>query len=456
MIGGIESSLRRVTHYDFWSNKLRRSVLFDAKADYLLYGMSESAISAFAEKLSRGEDVSGISGLCYSSTEMPDDYIELPSYQECVKDKDIFTEMFHTFYKNNDAVTAKGLAQLQDTRYLVQNPPAKLPTEAELDSFYELPYTYEVHPYYASGGKVKGVDTIKNSVTTHRGCYGECNFCAIAVHQGTTIAQRSEKSIVKEIENYASRPNFNGVINDIGGPTANMYGMECAKKLKKGRCPEKRCLYPEKCPSMPTDHGKTRSILSKALKVKGVKRVFVASGIRYDLILDDQKNGRKYLTDIVNNHVSGQMKIAPEHSEEKVLRMMGKPGSKVLKDFVSAFYKETEKAGKKQFLTYYMIAGHPGCENRDMENLKKFASRELRINPEQVQIFTPTPSTYSALMYYTGKNPFTGESLFVEKDPQKRIKQKDILVAGSSAPASGKAKAKPKNTRRPKPKPRPK
>jgi len=452
VIGGIEASLRRITHYDFWSNKLRRSVLFDAKADYLIYGMGEEAVVAIANALDSGESVEGIRGICYSSVEKPDSYEELPPYKDCVADKNVFTEMFHTFYKNNDPITAKGLVQLQDTRYLVQNPPTERPIQSELNSFYELPYTYQVHPHYAQHGKVKAIDTIRNSVTTHRGCYGECNFCAIAVHQGTTIVQRSEKSILNEVKTYASADGFNGVINDIGGPTANMYGMECRKKLDKGRCDDKRCLFPERCPSMPADHKRLTDLLDNIKRIKNIKRVFVASGIRYDLIMDDRKSGDKYLKNIVENHVSGQMKIAPEHSEQNVLNAMGKPKADTLKKFVNKFYSESEKSGKKQFLTYYMIAAHPGCKNSDMENLKSFASRDLRINPEQVQIFTPTPSTYSTLMYYTGKDPFTGEDIFVEKDPQKRVKQKEILAGNRS----GRASAKPKNNHRPKPKSRPK
>jgi uncharacterized radical SAM protein YgiQ len=415
--------------------------------------MGEKTLLEFADALKNGNSVKYIRGLCYASQEKPEDYIELPSYKECVADKDAFTKMFHLFYQNNDPITAKGLLQLQDTRYLIQNPPSASPSKDEMDRFYELPYTYKVHPHYAQQGKVKAIDTIRNSVTTHRGCYGECNFCAIAVHQGTTVSQRSESSVIREIENYASKPDFNGVINDIGGPTANMYSIECAKKLKSGRCSDKRCLYPEKCASLPVNHKPITSLLEKARSVKGVKRVFVASGIRYDLIMDDAKNGRKYLGDIVENHISGQMKIAPEHSEEKVLKSMGKPSAKVLKDFVEMFYKENEKTGKKQFLTYYMIAAHPGCEKSDMEKLKSFASKELKLNPEQVQIFTPTPSTYSSLMYYTGENPFTKEPIFVEKDPQQKVKQKEILTASQS---SGKATAKKKDSRRPKPKPRPK
>jgi uncharacterized radical SAM protein YgiQ len=451
VIAGIEASLRRVTHYDFWSNKLRRSILFDAKADCLIYGMGEKAVL----ELASGKEYQEIKGLCYISPEIPAGYEELPSHDDCNESKDTFTKMFHQFYQNNDYITAKGLAQKQDTRYMTQNPPAEDPSRVELNSYYELPYTYEVHPYYAKDGKVKAMDTIRNSVTTHRGCYGECNFCAIAVHQGTRIVERTEASVENEVKRFMELPGWNGIINDIGGPTANMYGIECRKKKDHGKCADKRCLYPTICPSLGVNHKFTNSLLSRIRKLDGIRRVFIASGIRYDMIMDDSKFGPQYLENLVRFYVSGQLKIAPEHSEQEVLDLMGKPSEKVLKDFVEAFYKENRKHGKKQFLTYYMIAAHPGCEMHHMEQLKKFASKELKINPEQVQIYTPLPSTYSALMYYTGKDPFTGKELYVEHDATARSKQKEALTQ-TTPRRPGKAVAKSKSTHRPKPKARPK
>jgi len=447
VIAGIEASLRRLTHYDFWSDKLRRSVLFDSKADYLIYGMGEKAVL----ELASGKEPASIKGLCYISSNAPEEYIILPSHDECVADKEVFTQMFHQFYQNNDYITAKGLAQKHDTRYLIQNPPAEDPTRVELNSYHELPYTYEVHPYYAQMGHVKAMETIKNSVTTHRGCYGECNFCAIAVHQGTRIVERTENSVEIEVQRFIDKPGFNGIINDIGGPTANMYGIECRKKKDEGRCADRRCIYPTICPSLKVNHKFNNSLLSRIRKMEGIKRVFIASGIRYDLIMEDKKFGKQYLENLVRFFVSGQLKIAPEHCEQTVLDAMGKPSDKVLKEFVKEFYKQTKLADTKQFLTYYMIAGHPGCEMHHMESLKKFASQELKINPEQVQIFTPTPSTYSALMYYTGKDPFTGKDIFVERSSTERIKQKDILTAPMDR-RPGRAVAKPKNNHRPKPK----
>lgn len=451
VIAGIEASLRRVTHYDFWSDKLRRSILFDSKADCLIYGMGEKAVL----ELAKGTEPKNINGICYISNEIPEGYIELPSHDECDKDKTTFTKMFHTFYKNCDYITAKGLAQKQDTRYLIQNPPAEDPSRVELNSYYELPYTYEVHPYYAKDGHVKAMDTIRNSVTTHRGCYGECNFCAISMHQGTRIVERTEASVETEVKRFMEKKGWNGIINDIGGPTANMYGIECRKKKDSGRCTDKRCLYPTICQHLGVNHKFTNSLLSRIRKLDGIKRVFIASGIRYDMIMNDKKFGPQYLENLVRFYVSGQLKIAPEHSEQDVLDIMGKPSEKVLKDFVDAFYKENKKHGKKQFLTYYMIAAHPGCEMHHMEKLKRFASNELKISPEQVQIFTPLPSTYSALMYYTGKNPFNGKSIYVEKDSSQRTKQKEAITS-SPARRPGKAMAKPKKNNRPKPKARPK
>ena len=262
------------------------------------------------------------------------------------------------------------------------------------------------------------------------------------MHQGTRIIERTEASVETEVKRFMEKKNWNGIINDIGGPTANMYGIECKKKKEKGRCPDKRCLYPKICPQLGINHKFTNSLLSRIRKLDGIKRVFIASGIRYDMIMDDKKFGPQYLENLVRFYVSGQLKIAPEHSEQEVLDMMGKPSEKVLKDFVEAFYKENRKHGKKQFLTYYMIAAHPGCEMHHMEKLKRFASNELRINPEQVQIFTPLPSTYSALMYYTGKDPFTGKSIYVEKDPSKRTKQKEVLTSTPDR-RPGRAMAKP-------------
>ncbi|RLC75446.1 MAG: YgiQ family radical SAM protein, partial [Chloroflexi bacterium] len=284
--------------------------------------------------------------------------------------------------------------------------------------------------FYERLGPVKALETIKFSLATHRGCYGECNFCSIAVHQGRTVRWRSEGSIVRETRRLAAYPDFKGYIQDVGGPTANMYGFECQKKLAKGSCEDRRCVYPQICPQLKIDHSKQIALLRRLRKVEGVKKVFVASGIRYDLVLADRQHGVSYLREVARHHVSGQMKVAPEHTVGRVLRLMGKPGTKTLLKFRELFYELTQAARKKQFLTYYLIAAHPGCTERDMRALKRFASRELRIKPEQVQIFTPTPSTYSSLMYHTEMDPFTGKSIFVEKELAQKERQKEIVVGG--------------------------
>ncbi len=428
VLGGIEASLRRVPHYDYWSNKIRRSLLFDAKADYLLYGMAEKSTLEFAAALRDGRDPRGIRGLSYIAKEKRDTYLELPPYEIIARDKKAFTEFFHLFYKNNDPIPARGLCQRHGDRYLIQNPPAFYQSEEELDKIYALKFERAQHPYYEKQGKVRALDTVGFSIASHRGCYGECNFCAIAVHEGRTVRSRSQASIVSEAKEITKHPEFKGYISDLGGPTANMYGYECGKKLKAGNCPSKRCVSPLICPLLKVDHRPHAEVLEKVRKLPGVKKVFVASGLRYDLILEDKAHGDAYLRQVITHHTSGQMKIAPEHTEVRVLQKMGKPSKESLLAFKRRFEQLNREAGKKQFLTYYMIAAHPGCEERDMRKMKSFVSSELRINPEQVQIFTPTPSTYSSVMYWTERDPFTGEPLFVEKDPQKKKRQKEVIT----------------------------
>jgi uncharacterized radical SAM protein YgiQ len=428
VLGGIEASLRRVAHYDFWSDSLRRSILFDAKADYLLYGMAEQSVLALARALQAGEDVSQQPGLCRIAKEPPSGYLELPSYETVVADKLAFIDMFHAFYRNNDPLTAQGLVQRYGERWLVQNPPAPYASQAEMDATAALPYQRTQHPYYERQGSVKALETIQFSISTHRGCYGECNFCAIAVHEGRTVRWRSPDSILREAVTLSRLPGFKGNLQDVGGPTANMYGFECHKKLTRGSCPDRRCLYPNVCPALKPNHQPQTDLLRRLREIPGIKRVFVASGIRYDMVLADREHGRLYMKEIVNHHVSGQLKIAPEHTEKHVLARMGKPGSDDLIRFKKMFDDLTAEAHKDQFLTYYLIAAYPGCSEADMQHLKQFASQELHISPEQVQIFTPTPSTYSSLMYYTGLDPFSRQPLFVEKDPNRRERQKQIVV----------------------------
>jgi uncharacterized radical SAM protein YgiQ len=394
--------------------------------------MGDETILNLAERLKNNKPVNDIRGLCYISQKKPRDHIALPSFDDVTDSKNKFIKMFDIFYQNNDPLTAKGLVQKQDTRYLAQNPPADNPDQKTLDKIFNLDYERDVHPEYKKYGKVKALETIKNSITTHRGCYGECNFCSIAVHQGRMVVWRTKKSIINEAKEIAGKPGFKGYILDVGGPTANMYGFECDKKMKRGNCNDKRCVFPEICSKMKINHNPQIELLKSLRKIKGVKKVFVASGLRYDMVLDDEKFGKKYLQDLVEHHVSGQMKIAPEHTEDKVLQLMGKPDKKSLIEFNRLFYKYSEEKNKNQFLTYYLIAGHPGCTQNDMIKLKSFTSKRLKINPEQVQIFIPLPSTYSALMYYTEKDPFTGKKLFIEKDLKKKNRQKSIITEKQS------------------------
>ncbi len=432
VLGGIEASLRRVAHYDFWSDRLRGSILFDAKADYLLYGMAEKSVVELACALQVGADVRQIRGLCYIAKEKVQGYLELPSFAAVSADKNTFIDMFHLFYQNNDPLTARGLSQqhgpADSGRYLIQNPPSLPLTQSEMDAIYALNFERAQHPYYERQGKVRALETIQFSIPTHRGCYGECNFCAIAVHEGRIVQWRSPDSILDEARQLTQHPDFKGYILDVGGPTANMYGFECDKKLRLGVCKKKHCLYPEVCPLLKPDHRRQLNLLKAIRRIPGVKKVFVASGLRYDMLLGDKQGGLAYLEELVQHHVSGQLKIAPEHSEPRVLDMMGKTGQRPLLEFKALFDQMSRKAGKQQFLTYYLIAAHPGCSEQDMLRLKRFASQKLKVNPEQVQIFTPTPSTYSTLMYYTELDPFTRTPIFVEKDLRRKARQKAILA----------------------------
>lgn len=428
IIGGIESSLRRIAHFDYWSDSLRRSILFDAKADILVYGMGDKTITEIADAIKNKSDYKNVRGICFASKDKIEGYIELPSLEEVKKDKMKFIEMFNTFYKNNDPLNAKGLYQKQDSRYLIQNPPNFYLTENELDKNYDLDYERKVHPYYLKQGKVTALETIQFSIISHQGCFADCNFCSIAVHQGRRVRSRSRNSILKEAEKITHHKDFKGYINDIGGPTANMWEMECAIQSDKGSCKNKKCTNPELCDKMRISHSSQVELLRNLRSIKNIKKIFIGSGIRYDLVLDDDESGRKYLKDVITHHVSGQMKIAPEHSEEKVLKLMGKATASGLRQFKDEFSSLNRSLNKNQFLTYYFIAAHPGCEMEDMKRMKEFVKKELKLNPEQVQVFTPTPSTYSTLMYYTGINPFSKEQIFVEKNLKKKALQKKVIT----------------------------
>ncbi|WP_255550539.1 YgiQ family radical SAM protein [Sulfurimonas aquatica] len=430
VLGGIEASLRRVSHYDYWSDKLKKPILFDSKADVLIYGMGEIALEQLTKAIDEKQDYRDIRGVCYISKEPVEKYHQMPSHQECLDDKEKYIDLFDLFYDNNDPIAANGLCQPVDTRFLIQNPPCDHLSEEEMDAHSNLPFTRELHPYYAKDGKVKCLETIKFSIMTHHGCWGECNFCAIGVHQGRTIRTRSEENILKEANDFNKYKDYKGIISDVGGPTANMYGYECNKKLKLGTCDHQRCVDANHlCQSMKPDHSRNINLLRQVREVPGVRKAFVASGVRYDLITEDKKHGYEYLKEMVKHHISGQMKVAPEHTQQHVLELMGKPGKQTLIDFKKLYDKLNKEEGKNQFLTYYLIAAHPGCEEKDMHELKRFTRDELQMNPEQAQVFTPTPGTYSAVMYYTEMDPKTRRKIFVEKDTKRKEKQKQIVVA---------------------------
>ena len=428
VLGGIEASLRRVAHYDAWADEVRRSILFDSKADLITYGMAELSNLELAERMRSGSDTSDVRGTCRIGKEPAKGFIGMPSYEKCVENKDDFIKAFRIFYDNNDPINAKGIFQKHGDRHLIQNPPSRPLTVEELDLVHSLDYEDAVHPFYLKDGPVKAMETIKNSITSHRGCYGECSFCSIPIHQGRAVISRSERSIILEAKRITSRPDFNGIIYDVGGPTANMYGIECSVKLTKGACKDKKCLFPRPCSYLPIDHSKQMSLLKKISEIDGVKKVMVTSGIRYDMVVSDTRYGAKYVDQIVGNHVSGQLKVAPEHTVPHVLELMNKPGPDVLLKFKKMFDESNAKQGKNQFLTYYLMAAHPGCYQEDMEELNRFVHRELKTNPEQVQIFTPTPSTVSTLMYHTRRDLDNTKNLKSEHSMQMKQKQKDALL----------------------------
>jgi uncharacterized radical SAM protein YgiQ len=432
VIGGIEASLRRISHYHYWSDSIRRSILFDAKADILVYGMGEKSTLQLAENIRRDRPVTDVRGICYIAPEKKEGYIELPSHAEVAVDSAKFTEMFKIFYKNDDPISGKGLCQKQDSRYLVQNPPQFPLTSGELDHIHELGYERNVHPYYEAWGPVRALETIRFAITTHRGCYGDCKFCAISLHQGQRVVDRSEASILKEASVLTKHPEFKGYIHDVGGPTANMYGIECERRKTKGTCRNKRCLTPVACNKLQISHLPQIDLLKKIRQMPKVKKVFIASGIRHDLVLKDETYGLQYLEEIIRHHISGQLKVAPEHSEDHILGLMGKPPIESFMEFFRCFQKINRRLGKKQFLTCYFIAAYPGCTLKDMARLNHFTRRVLKFKPRQIQIFTPSPSTPATLMYCTGRSYDSGKPLFVEKDKRTKEKQKNLILKGRS------------------------
>lgn len=428
VLGGIEASLRRIAHYDFKTDKVRRSILFDAKADYIIYGMGEVPVLEFASAVKNNEKVENIKGLCYISKEKVEDAVELPSYEEVSIDKKAFYTMFKIFYNNSEAVSGKRLMQKTGDRYLIQNPPAYYDDNI-LDVISDIDYERAVHPLII--GKVKAIDTIKTSIISHRGCFGGCSFCAIAVHQGRRVVSRSLSSIEKEVESMVSKKWFNGTITDIGGPTGNMYMMKCKKMEKLGACTHKHCLYPNVCAGMNTNHEPLLNMLEKVSSIKGVKKIFATSGIRADLAVNDKENGKKYISEIAKKYVSGQLKMAPESADAKVLKSMKKPDNKSFLEFCSLYKEYSKKYNKNQFISCYFIAAHPAESEKEAHNTRKFIEKYLDFNPEQVQIFTPTPSTWATCAYYTGLDE-DGNQIYVEKSLNKKEKYKSIIMGNNS------------------------
>ncbi|MFW6456626.1 MAG: YgiQ family radical SAM protein [Desulfohalobiaceae bacterium] len=441
VLGGLEASLRRVAHYDQRTDSIRRSVLLDAKADLLVYGMGEKAVLQIAESLHLDQGLQGIPGTCEMGKELPAGYFRLPAFEEVQKDPRAFAEMFRQFYVRAMQDHGPGLAQWHGKRCVLQHPPAGPMSRAELDYIQELPFMHDAHPDCKAQGEIKALQTIQDSILTHRGCYGECSFCSIAVHQGRRIISRSRQSILREAGRLAARPGFKGVLKDVGGPTANMYASGC-KRLSRGEpCLDRSCIgHHGVCAELKSGHKAQMRLLQELQSLPGVKRVQVASGVRYDLILADHSFGRQYLEQLVKSHVSGQLKIAPEHSQEHVLELMNKPAAQQAEQFVRLFQEICSKAGKRLYLSCYVIAAHPGCSLEDMQSFLRFARSRLHFVPEQVQIFTPLPGTRATVMYHSGLDPVSGRQVSREKSLQGKKRQKEVLFGKTSRGRKGRGK----------------
>ena len=427
VIGGIEASLRRFAHYDYWSDTVRRSVLIDSKADVLIYGMGEKQIVALAEALDTdklGKQLPTIKGICYVANEIPEGAIECPSYEAISTDKNTFAKAFKIQFDEQDPYYGKAVAQGHGNRYVVQNSPALPLTQEEMDHVYSLPYMRKWHPMYDGAGGVPALAEVQFSITSHRGCFGSCSFCAITSHQGRIIQNRSHESIVEEAKRMTTMDGFKGYIHDVGGPTANFRHVACEKQLKVGACKGKTCAAPKACPQLNTNHDDYVSILRKVRNVKGVKKVFVRSGLRYDYVLDD--NNKEFVKELCEHHVSGQLKVAPEHVSEHVTTIMGKANKSCFLKFKSWFDEANRKLGKQQFLVPYFMSSHPGCTLEDAIELAEFL-RDQNMTPEQVQDFIPTPGSLSTAMYYTGINPLTGEPVYVAKKGRDKAMQRALM-----------------------------
>ena len=429
LIGGIEASLRRLAHYDYWSETMKRSILLDSQADLLMYGMGEKSIVEIADALNSGMDVRDITyidGTAFRTTELDESLptITLPDFEELKANKRKYAESFRIQYGNCDPFTAKRLAEPYGKEFVVQNPPQKPLTTQEMDDVYALPYERTWHPSYTKAGGVPAIEEVKFSLVSNRGCFGACSFCALTFHQGRIIQTRSHESIIAEAEVMAKDKDFKGYIHDVGGPTANFRHPACEKQLTKGACGGRQCLYPTPCKNMKADHSDYIALLRKLRKIEGVKKVFVRSGIRFDYLLADKKD--TFFKELVQYHISGQLKVAPEHVSDAVLERMGKPRNAVYNRFVDKYYALNKQYGMNQFLVPYLMSSHPGSTLKEAIELAEYI-REMGYNPEQVQDFYPTPSTLSTVMYYTGLDPRTMERVYVPTDPHEKAMQRALI-----------------------------
>ncbi len=430
ILGGIEASLRRLAHYDYWSDHIRRSVLLDSGADIISYGMGERSIVEIAEALDAGlpvEQITYIDGTAVKVKSLDDVYDAelLPSFDELRREKKKYAESFYTQYLNTDAFNGKRLAEpYSDHLYVVQNPPAKPLTQTEMDDIYGLPYTRTYHPSYEAAGGVPAIAEIRFSLTSSRGCFGGCSFCALTFHQGRIVQVRSHDSLLKEAEKITHEKDFKGYVHDVGGPTANFRHPSCRKQLEHGVCRNRQCLFPEPCRNLDADHSDYVSLLKKLRAVPGVKKVFIRSGIRFDYLLADKK--QDFLRELCEYHVSGQLKVAPEHVSAPVLALMGKPEHKVYETFCRRFSRMNERLKKEQYLVPYLMSSHPGSGLKEAVELAEYC-RDLGYMPEQVQDFYPTPSTLSTCMYYTGLDPRTMKPVYVPKDPHEKAMQRALI-----------------------------
>lgn len=430
IIGGIEASLRRLAHYDYWSNKLKRSILLDSGADLISYGMGEHSIVEIADALDSGldiKDITFIDGTVYKTRDRESIYdaIELPHFEALKADKLEYAKSFYIQYSNTDPFSGKRLFETYDEKlFVVQNPPAKPLTQSEMDSVYALPYMRDYHPSYKELGGVPAIEEVKFSLISNRGCYGGCSFCALTFHQGRIIQTRSHESILAEANKIIWDPDFKGYIHDVGGPTANFRAPACDKQMTKGACPHKQCLFPKPCQNLKVDHSDYLKLLRKLRELPNVKKVFIRSGIRFDYLIYD--NDRTFLRELCEHHVSGQLKVAPEHISDKVLSYMGKPENCVYESFIDKYYKLNEKAGKKQFVVPYLMSSHPGSDMKEAVKLAEYL-RDIGYNPQQVQDFYPTPSTMSTVMYYTGVDPRTMKPVYTPKNPHEKAMQRALM-----------------------------